>query len=73
MCNTSKLSMECDCYNSSMDISLPQVCQVVTPYLEGVAAPLASLDITAWIPVLREPGGLSAETRATATRARVTT
>ena len=51
----------------------PQVCQGVTQYLEGVVALLASLDTTVWIPVLREPGDLSAETRATATRARVTT
>ena len=60
-------------HNLSIEMSLPQVCQGVTPYLEDVAALLASLDSIAWIPVPRAPGAPSAKTRVTAARASVTT
>ena len=56
-----------------MEMSLPQVCRGVTPYLEGVAALLASLDSIAWILVPRELGAPSVKTRVTAARASVTT
>ena len=57
----------------SNEMCSPQVCLVVTPYLEGVAALLASLDSIAWIPVPKEPGAPSAKARVTAARASVIT